>query len=98
MDMDMSKLWAQRALLETAQKLEQESIKNRLLAYNTLEESVWETVFNFTGYRLDKMVGKHLFLEDDEKIKISFLYRERSRETKAVSIEIDVKNNKIYNI
>ena len=98
MDMDMSKLWAQRALLETAQKLEQESIKNRLLAYNTLEESVWETVCNFTGYRLDKMVGKHLFLEDDEKIKISFLYRERSRETKAVSIEIDVKNNKIYYI
>ena len=78
--MDTNKLWAQRALLETAQKLEQESIKNRLLAYNTLEESVWETVCDFTGYRLDKMIGKHLFLDDDEKIKVSFLYREKGRE------------------
>ena len=96
--MDTNKLWAQRALLETAQKLEQESIKNRLLAYNTLEESVWETVCDFTGYRLDKMIGKHLFLDDDEKIKVSFLYREKGREIKTVAVEIDVKNNEIYYI
>jgi hypothetical protein len=96
--MDTNKLWAQRALLETAQKLEQESIKNRLLAYNTLEESVWETVCDFTGYRLDKMIGKHLFLDDDEKIKVSFLYREKDREIKTVEVEIDVKNNEIHYI
>ena len=96
--MDTNKLWAQRALLETAQKLEQESIKNRLLAYNTLEESVWETVCDFTGYRLDKMIGKHLFFFFFEKIKVSFLYREKGREIKTVAVEIDVKNNEIYYI
>ena len=93
--MDMSRLWAQRAIYETALKNEEEAIRNRLSAYDKLESMVWETVYNFTDREPEKMLGKHLFLEDDGKVVVMFLYRKNRDESEHIAIEIDIKNNEI---
>lgn len=93
--MDMSKLWAQKAIYETALKNEEEAIRNRWSAHDKLESMVWETVYNFTDREPEKMLGKHLFLEDDGKIVVMFLYRKNRDESEHIAIEIDIKNNKI---
>lgn len=93
--MNWAKLWAQKAIYETALKNEEEAIRNRWSAHDKLEDMVWETVYNFTDREPEKMLGKHLFLEDDGKIVVMFLYRKNRDESEHIAIEIDIKNNKI---
>ena len=93
--MDMSKLWAQKVIYETALKIEEGAIRSRWSAYDKLESMVWETVYNFTDREPEKMLGKHLFLEDDGKVVVMFLYRKNRDESEHIAIEIDIKNNEI---
>jgi len=90
--MDMSRLWAQRAMYETALKIEEDAMTARHQAYRNLEISVWETVYNFTGRKPEEMSHRHMFLNDDGIVECCYWDRKKKQ---LVELKIDIKNNEI---